>query len=199
MISGAEIERLADGTPETCLLVLDGAYAEYVDAEGYDAGLDLVETRENVVMTRTFSKIYGLGGLRIGYGYAPKPIIDVLNRVRGPFNVNAAALAAAEAAVRDTEWTATCKAANAIWRDYLVAELAEIGIATDPSQGNFLLAHFADAAEAVAADAWLQKGGIIVRRVGSYGLPQCLRITVGDEDACRAVVKFLKEFKDMGR
>ena len=195
MIARGEVERLADTLPDTCLLVLDGAYAEYVEDERYDAGLALVEARKNVVMTRTFSKIYGLGGLRIGYGYASTEIIDVLNRVRGPFNVSSAALAAAEAAVRDTEHTAKCRAANTMWRAWMAAELAAIGIPSDPSHGNFLLAHFADEAEAIGADEWLQKGGIIARRVGSYGLPQCLRITIGDEDACRAVVKFLAEYK----
>lgn len=195
MIGGAEVSRLAHGLPEDCLLVLDGAYAEYVEAEDYDAGLALVETRDNVVMTRTFSKIYGLGGLRVGYGYGPREVIDTLNRIRGPFNVNAAGLAAAEAAVRDVAYTAHCVAQNAKWRDWLAGELDAIGIPSDPSAANFILARFASGEEAVAADEHLQSGGILVRQVGSYGLPHCLRITVGDEMACRSIVKFLTEFK----
>jgi histidinol-phosphate aminotransferase len=118
MISDGEVMRLAMGIPDTALLVLDGAYAEYV--EGYDGGAALVDMRQNVVMTRTFSKIYGLGGLRVGWGYGPQHVLDVLNRVRGPFNVSQAGLSAAEAAIRDTAYTEHCRRENArcrtLWR-----------------------------------------------------------------------------------
>lgn len=193
MISAAEIARLAEGLPKQAILVLDGAYAEYV--EGYDGGAALVDARENVVMTRTFSKIYGLGGLRVGWGYAPKPIIDVLNRVRGPFNLSTAALAAAEAAVRDTEYLAHCRAENARWRDWLAHRLAELGVPSDTSEANFILARFASADEAAAADAHLRSEGILVRMVAGYNLPQALRITVGDESACRRVAHAIGQFK----
>lgn len=196
MISGAEVERLADALPEGAMLVLDGAYAEFVTDPGFDAGTALVETRKTVVMTRTFSKIYGLGGLRVGWGYAPRHVIDTLNRIRGPFNVSAAGLAAAQAAMRDEEFTALCKAENARWRTWLAQSLAEVGIPSDPSEGNFILARFRDQDQAERADAWLRKGSIIVRHVKSYGLPECLRITIGDETACRAVAKFLREFME---
>lgn len=193
MIGLAEIERLAEGLPPQALLVLDGAYAEYV--EGYDGGTELVDRRDNVVMTRTFSKLYGLGGLRIGWGYGPAHVIDVLNRVRGPFNLSQAALAAAEAAIRDRAYTDHCRAENARWRTWLADALAEIGVPSDVSCANFVLARFANQAEAEACDDYLKTQGLIVRRVAGYNLPQCLRITVGDESACRRVVHAVRQFK----
>ena len=193
MIGASEIERLAAGLPKQALLVLDGAYAEFV--EGYDGGRALVEARDNVFMSRTFSKIYGLGGVRVGWGYGPKDIIDVLHRVRGPFNVSAPALAAAEAAMRDTDWTETCRRENAKWRDWLASKLAELGVASDTSTANFILARFADQNEAKACDDYLQSQGIIARRVAGYGFPQALRITVGDETGCRRVVDAVAAFK----
>ncbi len=192
MVSTAEVTRLAEGLPPQALLVLDGAYAEFI--EGFDGHASLVETRDNVVMTRTFSKIYGLGGARIGWGYGPAHVIDALNRVRGPFNVSAAALAAAEAAVQDTTYTTRCRAENSRWRAWLREKLAEIGIMSDESFANFILARFADTTTAAAADSYLQTRGLIVRNVAGYGLPECLRITIGDEIACRAVVSALTGF-----
>ncbi|KQI69295.1 histidinol-phosphate aminotransferase [Loktanella sp. 3ANDIMAR09] len=193
MIGQAEITRLAEGIPPQAILVLDGAYAEYV--EGFDAGAAMVEARDNVVMTRTFSKIYGLGGLRVGWGYAPMAIIDVLNRVRGPFNLSSPALAAAEAAVRDVDFVARCRAENARCRDWMANALAELGIPSDTSTANFVLARFASEAEANACDDHLRSEGILVRRVAGYKLPNCLRITVGDESACRRTVHAIAQFK----
>ncbi len=193
MIGMAEIERLAEGLPPQALLVLDGAYAEYVD--GYDGGARLVEMRENVFMTRTFSKIYGLGGLRVGWGYGPQEIVDVLNRIRGPFNLSSTALAAAEAAVRDTAHVEQSRASNTRLRAWLSEALAEHGVPCDTSMANFVLARFGDAAEAEACDAWLQSQGLIVRKVGSYNLPNALRITVGDEASCRRIAHAVGQFK----
>lgn len=193
MIGAAEVARLADALPPQVILVLDGAYAEFV--EGFDAGLSLIESRENIVMTRTFSKIYGLGGLRVGWGYGPQQIIDVLNRVRGPFNLSTAALATAEAAVRDAAWTERCRAENARWREWLATALAELGVPSDTSTANFVLARFTSPEEANACDDYLKTQGIIVRRVAGYNLPHCLRITVGDESACRRVVHAVAQFK----
>ncbi|MDG1376862.1 MAG: histidinol-phosphate transaminase [Yoonia sp.] len=195
MIGQAELARLAEGLPPQAILVLDGAYAEYV--EGYDAGLKLIEARENVVMTRTFSKIYGLGGLRVGWGYGPRPIIDVLNRIRGPFNLSTAALAAAEAAVKDTAYIAKCREENARWREWLATGLAEIGVPSDTSTANFILARFGSETEANACDDYLRSEGILVRRVAGYKLPNCLRITVGDESACRRIVHAVAQFKGL--
>lgn len=194
MISIEELTRLADGMPPQALLVIDGAYAEFV--EDYDGGAALVETRENVVMTRTFSKLYGLGGVRVGWGYATAAVIDVLNRVRGPFNLSTAALATAEAALRDQDYALKCSTENARMRVWLADALADIGVPSDPSSANFILARFADEAEAVACDAHLKSEGLIVRQVGSYKLPNCLRITVGDEASCRRVVAAVRVFKE---
>lgn len=194
MISETEVARLAEQLPEQAILVLDGAYAEYV--EGFDGHAALIEARSNVVMTRTFSKIYGLGGARIGWGYGPRQIIDVLNRVRGPFNVSATALAGAEAAVRDRAYIEHCRVENAKWRTWLAEALAELGVPSDTSCTNFILARLASREEAEACDLFLQSQGLIVRRVAGYNLPNALRITVGDEDACRRVATAMRRFKE---
>ena len=195
MLPADALERLAEGLPPQAILVIDGAYAEY--AEGCNGGAALAGTRPNVVMTRTFSKIHGLGGLRIGWGYGPADIIDVLNRLRGPFNLSTAQQDAAEAAILDRDHTERCRNDNARMRAWLTAALNEIGVACDESHANFVLARFADAAEAEACDAHLKTQGLIVRRVGGYGLPQCLRITVGDEPSCRRVVHAIAQFRGL--
>jgi histidinol-phosphate aminotransferase len=195
MISPAEMERLAEGLPKQAILVIDGAYAEYV--EGYDGGAGLATARENVFVTRTFSKIYGLGGLRIGWGYGPRHIIDVLNRIRGPFNLSNTQLETAEAAVRDQEWVTKCRTENARMRHWLAEALAEIGVPSDISMANFVLARFGSVEEAEACDEFLQAQGLIVRRVAGYNLPNCLRITVGDEASCRRVAHAVGQFKGL--
>ncbi|MBE3636587.1 histidinol-phosphate transaminase [Mangrovicoccus algicola] len=192
MIGGNALARLAAGLPDHVILVLDGAYAEFV--EGYDGGASLVDLHPNVVMTRTFSKLYGLGGLRIGWGYAQKDVIDVLNRIRGPFNLSETQLAAAEAAIRDRDYAADCLAENARLRTWLARALAEMGVPSDTSCANFILARFADRDEAVACDAFLKARGLIVRQVAGYGLPSCLRITIGEERACRLVAEAVRDF-----
>lgn len=179
LLGGQDVMRLADGLPDGCLLVLDGAYAEFAD--DFDGGLGLTDLRENVICTRTFSKLYGLGGMRVGWGYAPRPVIDVLNRIRGPFNLSVPALAAAEAAMRDRDFAANCAADNRAQRVRLRQGLLEHRIACDPSSANFVLARFETEDEARACDAFLQSRGIIVRHVAAYGLPHCLRMTVGTE------------------
>ena len=195
MISAAEVERLAAGLPPQAILVLDGAYAEFVD--GYDGGAALASRRDNVVMTRTFSKIYGLGGLRVGWGYGPKQIIDVLNRIRGPFNLSNTQLDVAEAAVRDQDYVTKCRGENARMRNWLALALGELGVPSDTSMANFILARFANPEEAEACDVFLQGQGLIVRRVTSYKLPNCLRITIGDEAGCRRVAHAIAQFKGM--
>ncbi len=192
MLGQAELKRLADGLPDRALLVLDGAYAEFVD--GYDGGAELIAERDNVVMTRTFSKIYGLGGLRIGWCYGPQEIIDVLSRIRGPFNLSAAALAGAEAAIRDRAYVEKCRAENTRWREWMATALAEIGVPSDTSTANFILARFGSEEEAEGCDAHLKSQGIVVRMAKGYGFANCLRITVGDESACRRVVHAIGQF-----
>ena len=193
MLGGNEVARLAAGLPGDVILVLDGAYVEYV--EGHDGGVDLIERHPNVFMTRTFSKIYGLGGLRIGWGYGAKDIIDNLNRVRGPFNLSDLQLAAAEAAVRDLDWVRDCRDQNAKERARLAGALAAIGIPSDRSEANFILARFPNEAAATAAEAQLRRDGILVRKVGSYGLPKGLRITVGSETDNDRVIASLRTFR----
>ncbi len=193
MISRTEVVRLADALPSQALLVLDGAYAEYV--EGFDGGAAMVAVRDNVVMTRTFSKIHGLGGLRIGWGYGPQHVIDVLNRIRGPFNLSSTQLEVAEAALGDAEHLERSQRENARMRTWLVRALNDLGVACDRSHANFVLARFGSASEAEACNAHLLSEGLIVRQVGSYGLPECLRITVGDEPACRRVVHAIAQFR----
>ena len=192
-LSDAELLRLADGLPEEVILVIDSAYAEY--APGYDGGLSLAETRPNVLMTRTFSKIYGLGGLRIGWGYGPREIIDVLTRIRQPFNLSTVQLAAAEAAVRDRAWVDDCVALNADQRARLIGALGQLGVACDASDTNFVLARFADAEEAGSAEAALAADGILVRAVGGYGFPEGLRITVGDAEQTGRVIDTLTTWR----
>lgn len=192
MIGGQDLARLADGLPDGALLVLDSAYAEF--EEGYDGGASLVDTRDNVVMTRTFSKIYGLGGLRVGWGYGPREVIDVLTRVRGPFNVSSVGLVAAEAAVRDRDFADACRAENATVRADLQKGLADLGIPSDPSHANFVLARFAEQATAAACDAALRARGIIVRRVTGYGFPEGLRITVPARDDLDRVLEAFATF-----
>ena len=190
----AELVRLADGLPGDCLLVIDGAYAEF--AEGYDGGAGLAGSRANVVMTRTFSKLYGLGGLRVGWGYGPAAVIEALNRIRGPFNLSTTQLAAAEAAVRDRAFVAEMLAENAAGRARLVHGLRALGLGCDESHANFVLARFASPAEAQAADAHLQSRGIIVRQVAGYGLPEALRITVGRAAEVTRVLDALGAFRE---
>ncbi len=192
MIDIETVTRLADGLPGDVILVLDGAYAEYVP--GYDAGAALVQARQNVVMTRTFSKVFGLGALRVGWGYGPQEIIDVLNRIRGPFNLGSGALAAAEAAVKDTGYIDHCLAENAKWRDWLIAALAKINVPCDHAHTNFILARFDSAETAKACNAALMAEGLLVRMVAGYNLPECLRITIGDAAATQRVAATIADF-----
>ncbi|MFN4057612.1 MAG: histidinol-phosphate transaminase [Roseinatronobacter sp.] len=192
MIPLSEVERLAANIPPQALLVLDGAYAEYADH--YDGGAALVDSRQNVVMTRTFSKLHGLGGLRVGWGYGPQHVMDVLNRVRGPFNLSNVQLDVAEAALGDDAHIQRSITENARLRAWLTDRLNALGVPTDVSHANFVLARFRDAAQAEACNAALLAEGLIVRQVGSYGLPECLRITVGDESACRRVAHVVGRF-----
>lgn len=196
----AEIERLRAGLPDHVLLVVDAAYAEYVEAADYAAGAALVEAHDNVVMTRTFSKIHGLAALRLGWAYCPPAVADVLNRVRGPFNVSQAAQAAGVAALADRDHVDRSRRHNARWREWLSAELSGLGLRPHPSVGNFLLVGFPEgprrAAEAAAA---LKAEGILVRAMESYGLPDCLRITIGTEAETRAVAEALRASVGSGK
>jgi histidinol-phosphate aminotransferase len=191
-----EVKRLHAGLPEHTLLVIDAAYAEYVRRNDYGAGLELVANADNVVMTRTFSKIHGLAGLRLGWMVGPAHVIDAVNRIRGPFNVNGPAIAAGVAAIADEAHVAAAIAHNDRWLPWLAGEIEALGLAVTPSVGNFLLVHFPGKAGRTAgeADGFLARGGLILRRVEAYGLPDALRLTVGSEEANRLVVEVLREF-----
>lgn len=192
-----EVRRLHAGLPPGVVLVLDAAYAEYVRRNDYEAGLELVSSSRNVVMTRTFSKIYGLAGLRIGWMYGPPEIVDAINRVRGPFNINALAIAAGAAAVRDRTHVENAVAHNGQWLDRLTSELSATGLRVTPSVANFLLIHFPDddhGKSAESADKFLCARGYVLRRVTAYGFPNALRMTIGSEEANLGVVDTLVEF-----
>lgn len=195
-----EVRRLRAALPGSVLLVLDAAYAEYVRRNDYEAGLELVATTDNTVMTRTFSKIYGLAALRIGWAYCPADVADVLNRIRGPFNLSAASIAAGAAAIADERHIMTAIQHNEIWVGQLTQEIGRLGLKVTPSVGNFLLVHFPDDAArgAAACDAFLKSQGIIVRRVAGYGLLHCLRITIGSEAENIAVIAALTAFVQAG-
>nr|WP_041375719.1 histidinol-phosphate transaminase [Polymorphum gilvum] len=191
-----EVRRLHAGLPPHVVLVLDAAYAEYVRRNDYEAGMELAATTENVFMTRTFSKIYGLANLRLGWGFGPAHMIDALNRIRGPFNVSGPAIAAGVAAVKDRAFVEAAVGHNDTWLPWVTTELEKLGLAVTPSVGNFVLMHFpdTDGKRAADADAFLSARGCVLRLVANYGLPNALRMSIGSEEANRAVVAALAEF-----
>ncbi|MFZ0838501.1 MAG: histidinol-phosphate transaminase, partial [Xanthobacteraceae bacterium] len=191
-----EVKRLHRGLPPNVLLVLDAAYAEYVRRNDYEAGIELVATSDNVVMLRTFSKIHGLAAVRLGWLYGPQHVVDALNRIRGPFNVNTPAMMAGIAAVEDAAHVERSRVHNDYWLPWLTQEISKLGLAVTPSVGNFLLIHFPETKGRTAADAdaFLTKRGLVLRRVAAYKLPNALRMTVGSEEANRLVVAALAEF-----
>jgi histidinol-phosphate aminotransferase len=190
------VKRLRAGLPDDVLLVLDAAYAEYVRRADYEAGIELVATTHNTVMTRTFSKIYGLAYLRLGWGYCPTAVAEALNRIRGPFNVSGPAIAAGVAALQDQGWVQRAVEHNEVWRARMAESLSAIGLGVTPSAANFLLLHFAkrNGKSAPEADAYLHSKRIILRRVAEYGLPDALRMTIGTEEENRAVLDALTAF-----
>lgn len=192
-----ELRRLHAGLRPDILLVVDSAYAEYVTADDYSVGIDLVDAAQNVVMVRTFSKM-GIAGERVGWMYGPPHIVDAVHRIRGPFNVTLSGQAAAAAAARDTAFTAQLRAHNARWRDWLTGAIASNAIRVPPSQGNFILALFADPETTRAAFTALRDKGLLVREMHSYGIANGLRITIGLEAPMRSVAEVLKDFGALG-
>jgi histidinol-phosphate aminotransferase len=195
-LSENEMARLHDGLPRDVLLVIDAAYAEFVNRNDYEPGVKLVDKAENAVMLRTFSKIFALAGLRLGWGYFPPAVADAINRVRGPFNVSAAALAAGLAALEDTESLAKARAHNDRWQPWLNEKMAALGLHPTSSVGNFVLPCFPDDGRhnADAAFRFLQGKGILTRKMGGYGLPDRIRITVGAGEENEKVAAALAEF-----
>lgn len=186
----SEVRRLRAGLRSDILLVLDAAYAEYVSNNDYEAGIELVASTNNTVMTRTFSKIHGLAALRVGWAYCPPGIADVLNRIRGPFNMSTPALASGAAAMDDVAHADAAKAHNDVWLPRVSKELEALGLKVTPSVANFVLFHFPEGSKksAEGADLYLKSQGVIVRKVGAYGFPNALRMTIGSEgDNARAL------------
>jgi histidinol-phosphate aminotransferase len=194
-ISHAEMRRLHAGLSPDTLLVIDAAYSEYVRRNDYESGIEMVSQFPNVVMTRTFSKIHGLAGLRIGWCYAPAAVCDVLNRIRGPFNVSTLQQIVGAAAIRDRAHVEKSAAHNEQWRAWLTTEIRKTGLRVDDSVANFVLIHFPKGAkDAGKADAFLMQRGLILRGVASYGLPDCLRLTVGTAEQNELVAGALRDF-----
>jgi histidinol-phosphate aminotransferase len=195
-ITVPEMQRLRDGLPVGCLLIIDAAYSEYVTRNDYSAGVDMVEGRDDVVMLRTFSKLFAMGGMRIGWAYCPPKIVDVLHRVRGVFNISGPAQAAGIAALEDLAHQDQSRAHNDMWLPWFMQELKALGLEIVPSVANFVLIKFPETGprNAAAANAFLNQRGIIPRAVGNYGLPHHLRITIGTEPEMRAVIAALADF-----
>jgi histidinol-phosphate aminotransferase len=195
-LNADELKRLHTGLPASTLLVIDAAYAEYVAKNDYDLGFEMVDAFDNIVITRTFSKIYGLAGLRIGWAYCPKHVADTLNRVRVPFNVNVAGQRAAIAALQDRAHIDQSVRHNETWRVWLTKNIRSLGLDVGESAANFVTIHFPDIVGKTAADAdqYLISRGLILRRLEAYQLPNCLRLTVGTEEANLAVFEALSEF-----
>jgi len=195
-ISGEEVRRLHAGLPPSVVLVLDGAYAEFATDPNYEDGIALAREAENVVVTRTFSKIHGLAALRVGWGYAPAHIADAIERIRPPFNVNIPAIEAAVAALADEDFQQRSRELVEQWRPWLTQQLGGVGLEVVPSGANFVLVGFpaTPGKTAAEADAFLASKGLIVRVVKGYGLPDHLRITIGLEEHNRAVAEALAEF-----
>ena len=189
-----ELARLQAGLPDAVLLVIDAAYAEYVSRNDYSAGAELVQSADNVVMLRTFSKIYGLAALRLGWAYCPEHVVQVLQRVRSPFNVNSAAQAAGVAAVRDIAHTDKARTHNDIWLPRLTAEFNALGLEVIPSVGNFVSARVGTGEGCQAALAFLNRRAILPRAIQAYGLPDHLRFSVGLEEENLRVIEALNEF-----
>ncbi|AQR60805.1 histidinol-phosphate transaminase [Brevundimonas sp. LM2] len=193
--TGEEIRRLHEALPARIILVVDEAYAEFVVESDWETAMPLAREASNVVVTRTFSKIHGLGGLRVGFGYAPLSVAEAIDRIRLPFNVSVPGLEAATAAIADTGHQTASRELVQTWRPRLTQAIRGFGFEVLPSAGNFILVLFKDPKRtAAAANDYLNSKGIIVRAVGGYGIPDGLRITVGTEDQNRAVIDALSEF-----
>ncbi len=197
-LSAARVRHIAKTIPPHVLLVLDGAYAEYMCDSDYSPGYDLVDQCANVVTLGTFSKIFGLAGIRIGWAYGPQSVIDVLYAVRAPFSVNSAALHAALAALADDDFTAKVRDHTILWRTWLARRLRAIGLDVYASVGNFLLLRFNHPGAARGAEKYLRDNGVLLRTLDEYGLADCLRISVSRASHNRLAVRLLRQWMGQG-
>lgn len=191
-----ELLRLHAGLPADCLFVVDQAYAEYLDMADDDGAFELAKTASNVLVTRTFSKIFGLAAERIGWGYGPAPVIAAMHKIRAPFNVTTAGQEAAIAALGDTGFVDHSRAHNTRWREWLAGEIAALGNAglrAVPSKANFLLVLFEGAVSAETAYVRLMEAGYIVRWLPGQGLPHGLRVSIGTEEETRGFAAALRD------
>lgn len=191
-----EVKRLHGSLPSNVLLVLDGAYAEFVRKNDYASGIELVSQYENVMMTRTFSKLYGLAGLRVGWAYAPGHVVEAIERVRMPFNVNLTAQAVAIAALEDEAFTELSLAHNDRELPRLVAALRALGLEVIDGVGNFCVARFPETKGKTAAEAlaYMKDHGVTLRGLGGYRMPNHLRISVGTVEGNNAALRHLTDF-----
>lgn len=191
----ADIKAFREGLPAGVLLVLDDAYAEYAELEeGYENGFAFAKSRDDVVSLRTFSKIYGLAGLRLGYGYCPAEVADVLNRIRGPFNVSVPAQVAGIAALSDDAFIEKSVSHTKQWREWTAKELSSNRLKVWPSAANFLLLSFDNADVAEGCRLSLKSQGILVRQMGAYKLPESLRISIGTAEEMKLAVAAIKAY-----
>jgi len=199
-ITADEMQRLHAELPASVMLVVDAAYAEFCTDPRFSDGLDLARSASNIIVTHTFSKIFGLAALRIGWGYVPIEAAEAIERIRLPFNTSIAGQLAAIAALSDTAFVAESLALIDRWRPWLTQQLGGLGLDVTPSGANFVLVRFpaTPGRTAAEAEAFLAARGYIVRGVANYGLPDCLRITIGLEEHNRAVVGALAEFLGKG-
>lgn len=194
MLSIAELQSLQDALPPHVLFVVDGAYSEYL-GPAYEAELrDLVDRRDNTVMIRTFSKIYGLAAMRLGWAYMPAGISQIYQRIRGPFNVSSMAAAAGIASVGDEEFLAMSRDHNTKWRAIMTDALNAMGLPTPVSHANFIVSEFGSAERANAANQHLKDNDILVRAISGYGLPTKLRTSVGSAEDNQRFLDALKAF-----
>ena len=195
-LDGAEVRRLHAALPADVILVLDGAYAEFVEDPAYEDGIALARDARNVVVSRTFSKIHGLAALRVGWAYCPAEVADACDRIRAPFNLSLPAQAAAVAALGDDDFMARSVALVREERPRLEAGLRALGLETYPSQANFTLVRLPDAPgrTAAEAEAALAAAGVLVRGLKPYGLGDSLRITVGRAEENARVLQALGAF-----
>jgi len=195
-VPSSEIARLRKGLREDILLVIDVAYAECVSMPGYTDGREIVDVTENTIMVHTFSKMYGLAALRLGWAYAHPKIIDILNRIRPPFNITGPALAAGIAAVADKDFLKKSIDHNSKWREKLFAELENLGFKPLLSQANFITARFGEQKDSgKKAFDFLASKGIIVREIANYGLPEFLRLSIGSDSEMEKLIAALREYK----